>query len=1422
LFEALVARRLHRSANGKEGTVPASPFEFLQRSRGASARAVHPVCLAVAQWFETLECRRLLSTVYASDLPFAHSTNGWGPVERDMDTGGQAANDGNPIVVGGVPFARGLGVHAPSEVVFDLNGDYDRFLSHVGISDTWGNHGSVEFQVFADGTKIYDSGIMTGADAASTLDVDVSGIAQLRLVVTPGPDGFAYDHAVWAGARFETASPQSGPPAAPSHLAAVASSSSLVKLSWWDHSSNETGFRVERSAGGSPFVTIATVNDRDYDDADVQASTTYAYRVIAFNGDGDSTPATVSVATPAPPPPGNFLSDLPFVSSTNAWGPVERDMDTGGQAANDGNPIVIGGVPFAKGLGMHAPSEVVFDLDGEYARFKSAVGISDTWGNNGSVVFQVFADGVKIHDSGLKTGADTAGTVDVDVSGVEELRLVVTAGPDGFAYDHAVWGDARVETAPPAPGLPNSPSNLAANTTSASTVKLTWQDHASNEIGFRVERSTDGSVFTTIATLGVNDRDFDDTNVSASTTYTYRVVAFNADGDSTPVTVSVATPPPSDFLSDLPFVSSTNEWGPVERDKDNGGNAANDGNPIVVNGVGYAKGLGVHAYSEVAFNFGGGYTWFRADIGISDTWGNNGSVVFQVFGDGAKLYESPLITGASASIAVEVDVEGVEQLKLVVTPGPDGAAYDHAVWANARAEQAPPPQPVAPKTPTALAAVATSDESIALSWRDKSNNESSFEIERSTNGTDFEVIATLPANQRAYLDTGLDPSSTYIYRVRASNEHGTSAPSSVAAGTTLQHSVFLSDLPFASSTNGWGPVERDMDTGGQAANDGNPLVIGGVPFAKGLGVHAPSEVTFDLDGRFERFVSSVGISDTWGNTGSVVFQVFADGTKIYDSGLMTGADSARTVDIDVTGVALLRLVVTTGPDGFAYDHAVWAGARVLYAPEPTAPHAASGLKAATPSSTEVVLTWHDHSAVETGFRVERSTDGVNFTQIAVLARNVESYRDLSVEPMHAYSYRVAAYNSHGDSAFTQTVTVTTPPNASDIVYLSDLPFVTAINEFGPVERDTNNGDEDAGDGSPIVLDGVTYARGLGVHGYSEVTFNLNGNYARFMSDVGVDDSVSGHGKGMLIFRVYGDGVLIYDSSTMTSDTPTKALDVSVVGIDELKLVVLDAGDGVINDLANWANARLVLASPGVPLLPAAPLSAIARASGSSIELNWSDTSTNELGFRILRSTSGVHFAEIATVAANTHTFVDATAVAQVKYTYRVVAFNASGASAPSGGAVAITGVTYLSDLPFVSETNGWGPVERDMSTGHEHEGDGETITLSDVSYSKGLGVHPMLHDEMEPAAVVFDLNGQYSRFQSDIGVNDYYGILGSVVFKVYADGVLIFESSIMTGTSATQSIDLDMTGVHELKLVVTPTADHYYDDHAVWAGARLL
>lgn len=292
-------------------------------------------------------------------------------------------------------------------------------------------------------------------------------------------------------------------------------------------------------------------------------------------------------------------------------------------------------------------------------------------------------------------------------------------------------------------------------------------------------------------------------------------------------------------------------------------------------------------------------------------------------------------------------------------------------------------------------------------------------------------------------------------------------------------------------------------------------------------------------------------------------------------------------------------------------------------------------------------------------------------------------------------------------------------------YLSDLPTCSATNGWGPFERDRSNGETGERDGGTITLNGVTYAKGLGVHAYSELRVCLGGAYTQLVSDIGVDDYVGG--AGSVIFRVYADNVLLYDSGVMTGSSATKNVVVSAAGRQELRLVVTDAGNGADSDHGDWAGAYLVRGTP-------------------------------------------------------------------------------------------TTTTAYASDLSWLSSTNGWGPAERDLSNGETAPNDGGQITLNGVTYTKGIG----MHSAYPQADLRINLAGAYTSFQASVGVDDYVGPYGSVVFRVYADGALLYDSGVMNGSSATKSVNVSVAGRNELRLVVTDGGDGGENDHADWANARLL
>ena len=164
-------------------------------------------------------------------------------------------------------------------------------------------------------------------------------------------------------------------------------------------------------------------------------------------------------------------------------------------------------------------------------------------------------------------------------------------------------------------------------------------------------------------------------------------VAYRHDGRSSSVRderiVGFHRPPPAGVsaVGDLPFLTATNGWGPVERDHSNGEQAAGDGRTITVNGVTYAKGLGTNAVSDVRLYLGGTCSRLTAQVGVDDEQNGAGTVTFSVLADGTALATTPTLRGHQPAAAVDVDLTGAQILDLVVGDGGDGNGNDHGDWA---------------------------------------------------------------------------------------------------------------------------------------------------------------------------------------------------------------------------------------------------------------------------------------------------------------------------------------------------------------------------------------------------------------------------------------------------------------------------------------------------------------------------------------------------------------------------------------------------------------------------------------------------------------------------------------------------------------------------------------------------------------------
>ena len=187
---------------------------------------------------------------------------------------------------------------------------------------------------------------------------------------------------------------------------------------------------------------IAQVTETRLADRPRKRGVAYRYEVAPVGWRGEGARVWAGEVTLQPLPrgtaPDTWLDEIEPVTASQDWGSLHRRRSV------EGNPISIGGVVYERGLGTHANSSLRYQIDNRYRLFEALVGVDDEKGGAGTVVFQVFADGEKVFDSGVMRGGEPAKKVSIPLDGIEELELVVTDGGDGITCDHADWAEARL------------------------------------------------------------------------------------------------------------------------------------------------------------------------------------------------------------------------------------------------------------------------------------------------------------------------------------------------------------------------------------------------------------------------------------------------------------------------------------------------------------------------------------------------------------------------------------------------------------------------------------------------------------------------------------------------------------------------------------------------------------------------------------------------------------------------------------------------------------------------------------------------------------------------------------------------------------------------------------------------------------------
>ena len=415
-------------------------------------------------------------------------------------------------------------------------------------------------------------------------------------------------------------------------------------------------------------------------------------------------------------------------------------------------------------------------------------------------------------------------------------------------------------------------------------------------------------------------------------------------------------------------------------------------------------------------------------------------------------------------------------------------------------------------------------------------------------------------------------------------------------------------------------------------------------------------------------VSPCGVPIVPGNKVIIKIGTNATGGDAQMTNAAVGNSKLVRIDAGTDSGTLAVVLVDSGSIGVTSD--ATSGA--------TGPASPTGLGATLFNSSQASLSWTDNATNESSFTIERSINGGTFAVLTTVGANVNTFLDSNVGAGNSYSYRVLASNSTGNSAYTNSATVSIPAAGAVEVGGSGTLLPSGTTGSGSGASTGGSAPSDAGFTSTPTPCTVSCQLGCPCSG----TTTGGGSSSPAPTDSGTGTAggtTTGSGTGTS-GGTTGTGTT---GGTTGSGAGTSGGTSTTLGGDALAGVPsICVVSGSLGCTSNTTRP------PSQSCLEAPVIEAVTKE--AQIDLECHGSSPAELLFVIERSVSGSPFVQIGSTPANLTTFSDTSVDPSTTYSYRARATNADCQSPYSNVSSARTFASGESGGAISGDTGGGG------------------------------------------------------------------------------------------------------------------------------------